>query len=265
MPLDLKKIITQITNLESQDLASERQNRLDSTFKVFQEANNDSKKLLSKLAETQSSQKANFFYAIPEAKEESLDELFKSDKNFSLPHITIATDGSQTNPSAHEFTSAFLINTGLVGIPYFNSSVPVTLESEPVVYDSIEDLNSNAKNSFEHIQDEDMVSYERTLKEIEELVKLAKTYTKHNLPIIALLDGTLIHWHIEKFNSFFIEQFIKRFSNAVFELRSLNIPVASFLSNSRSNEVINMLRIFNFICQLLNYILVFNNFFYFLS
>ena len=54
----------------------------------------------------------------------------------------------------------------------------------------------------------------------------------------------MIHWHIEKFSNYFVELFIKRFSDALLELKALNIPVASFLSNSRSNDLINMLRIF---------------------
>jgi hypothetical protein len=41
-----------------------------------------------------------------------------------------------------------------------------------------------------------------------------------------------------------MENFIKRFSDAMHELKSLRIPVASLLSNSRSNDLINMLKIY---------------------
>ena len=242
MPLDLKKIITQLQGIETKDLQDLNQNRLDSTYKLFEVAVEDHKKLLSKLEETQSLGKANFFFAMPDLNgDEKLDKLFECDKNFSLPHITIATDGSQINPSHHEFTSASLINIGLVSIPYFSKNIPVQLTSEPTIYSSLEDIS---KTYSENIEGEDLISYERTLTEIEKLVELAKKYVSYGLPVVALLDGTLIHWHIERFSLIFVELFIKRFSDAILELKSLGVPVASFLSNSRSNDLINMLRIY---------------------
>ncbi|MBI3590500.1 MAG: DNA double-strand break repair nuclease NurA [Candidatus Melainabacteria bacterium] len=246
MPLDLKKVITQIKSLESQDLQKDNQNRLESTYKLFQRAKENHKKLMNLLLETKSTQGASFYFATPEfdpSKNEDLDTLYTCNKSFSQPHITIATDGSQINPSAHEFTGASLINIGLVSIPYFNSGIPVLLSSEPTTYNSSEEINPVYPS--ENIQEEDLISYERTLKEIEGIVELAKKYVAYKIPVVALLDGTLIHWHIEKFSSAFTERFIKRFSDALHELKSLDIPIASFLSNSRSNDLINMLRIFN--------------------
>ena len=241
MPLDLKKVIVQLKNIENNDVQSLNKTRLDSTLKLFELVLNNQEELKAKLYETQESKKANFFFALPESNE-SLEQAISCNENFLAPHITIATDGSQINPSAHEITGSFLINIGLIGIPYFAKDIPVNLSSEPTIYNSQEEINPKTGN--ENIQEDDLISYERTLKEIEELLKLAKSYNKYNLPIIALLDGTLIHWHIEKFSSYFIENFIKRFSDAMQELKSLHIPVASFLSNSRSNDLINMLRIY---------------------
>lgn len=240
MPLDLKKVIIQLKNIENNNVQNLNKNRLDSTFKLFELVLNNQEKLKAKLYETQGSKKANFFFALPE-NNESLEQIISCDEKFSTPHITVATDGSQINPSAHEITGSFLINIGLISIPYFAKDIPVNLSSEPTVYNSQEEINPRIGS--ENIQEDDLISYERTLKEIEELLKLAKSYSKYKLPIVALLDGTLIHWHIEKFSSYFIENFIKRFSYAMHELKSLHIPVASFLSNSRSNDLINMLRI----------------------
>lgn len=243
MPLDLKKIITQIQNLESLDSRKENHNRLESTYKLFEIANENHSKLFSRLIETRDSKGANFYFATPElAGGESLDTLHYMEKDFKSPHITIATDGSQINPSAHEFTGASLINIGLVGIPYFKSSIPVTLSSEPTVYSNLDKINHSTTQDT--MYEEDLISYERTLKEVEELVNLAIKYSENNIPIVALLDGTLIHWHIERFSETYIQKFIERFSGAILKLKSMGIPVASFLSNSRSNELINMLRIF---------------------
>lgn len=245
MPLDLKKVITQLSNLEDKSSRDLNNHRLDSTYKLFQTACESHEKLIGRLLETSGTGNANFFFATPYStgtEKASIDKIIEPDKNFSLPHITLATDGSQINPSAHEFTSAFLINTGLVAIPYFDSSIPVQLSSEPTLYKSLEDIDPTLQGETFH--EEDLVSYERTLNEIEELVKLAKKYTQYKMPIVCLLDGTIIHWHLQKFNDLYIAKFVERFSNAVLELKSLGIPMASFLSNSRSNDLINMLRIF---------------------
>ncbi len=250
MPLDLKKILSQLGNLENQDALNTSNNRINATYNLLEEAFGNQNKLLSKVLDAQDSKKANFYFAIPELSNldnDKIDSLVCCDKNFSLPHITLATDGSQINPSAHEFTSAFLINIGFTAIPYHTSNIPVLLTSEPAIYNSTEDINpqtTSSKGFYENIQEEEIVAYERTLQEIESLVKLAKKYISYNIPIVALLDGTLIHWHIERFNNIYIERFIKRFTDAVLELKSLNIPLASFLSNSRSNDFINMLRLY---------------------
>ncbi len=241
MPLDLKKVIVQLKNIENNDVQNLNKNRLDSTFKLLELALNNQETLKAKLYETQESKKSNFFFALPDSSDK-LDQIISCNESFSQPHITVATDGSQINPSAHEITGSFLINIGLIGIPYFAKDIPVNLSSEPTIYNSQEEISPKIAN--ENMQEDDLISYERTLKEIEELVKLAKTYTKYNLPVVALLDGTLIHWHIERFSNYFIENFIKRFSDAMHELKTLHIPVASFLSNSRSNDLINMLRIY---------------------
>lgn len=241
MPLDLTKVITQLKNLQTQDLQNNNQNTLESTYKLFQIGVENQDKLIKKLEETKALGTAGFYYATPLG-HEPLDKLYDCSRDLSQSHIVVATDGSQINPSAHEFTSACLINIGLISFAYFDNSISPLLSSEPSIYNSTNDILPNEYS--ENIHDEDLISYERTLKELEELVNLAKRYKAYNKPVIALLDGTLIHWHIEKFNNVFIEQFLKRFSDAMNELKLLKIPIASFLSNSRSNDLINMLRIY---------------------
>ena len=245
MPLDLKKLIVQLGKIENNDFYNKLENNLNLTHKLFTESVENKKRLLEKLLETRDSKKSNFYFAIPEfinAPDFEVDRLFNSSSDFNLPHIVVGTDGSQINPSSHELTSASLINIGLVAIPYFDKSIPVFLGTNPTVYNSPNEISAFSPGDY--ISEEDLISYERTLNEIEELVKLAKKYKAYNLPIVALLDGTLIHWHLENFSSLFIERFIERFSNALTELKNMDIPVASFLSNSRSNDLINMLRIY---------------------
>lgn len=242
MTLDLKKLIIQIKKLVNKDQETNKENKLEATYLLLEKAYKEQDKLIQKLLETEYTKACNFYFAIPDDRKEVLNKLYPSKENFAQPHITIASDGSQINPSAHEFTGAFLINIGVVSLPYFAKDIPVSLSSEPFIYNSLEDISLSSTQ--ENIDDEYLISCERTLKELEEILNVVKKYTNYKLPIIALLDGTLIHWHIERHSSSLIEQFIKRLSNTLLELKALGIPVASFLSNSRSNDLINMLRIF---------------------
>ena len=243
MTLDIKKLLTQIKNLEDKEYTNENLNRLEATYALFKSAVHEDELLLKRLIETKDTSGASFYFGTPEiSKNEKLNTLHAPQDDFSQPHITIATDGSQINPSAHEFTNAFLINIGMVGIPYYKSSAKVLIGSEPTIYSSIEEIN--LLNTPESLLEDDLVSYERTLKEIEYLIKIAEIYKESNIPLIALIDGTLIHWHIEKFNGIYIEHFIKRFSDALLKLKSMNVVIAGFLSNSRANDIVNMLKIF---------------------
>lgn len=243
MPLDFRKVLHQIKKLENLEQKNSLEARLDSTYTQFLNADKNLEMLLKRLAETNSTSKANFTFATPKLeKGESLHTLINPENNFTKSHITLGSDGSQIFSFAHEVSGASLINIGMIAIPYYEKNTPVFMSSEPTVYNSTEDINPAI--SEERISDEDLISYERTLKEVEGLVMLAKTYSKYKLPMVALLDGTLIHWHIERFNSAFIEQFIKRYSNAIIELKNLGVPVASLISNSRSNDIINMLKIY---------------------
>jgi len=241
MPIDIKKTLLQIKNLESTDNINAFTQRLNATFQNFMAASLNLKNLEKKLAEAWDTGKAKFTFAKTSGNE-TIGDLISADEDDQAPHITIGTDGSQVFSSAHEFSSASLINIGSVVIPYFNQSVPVRLASEPTVYNSSDDITTI--DTEDKISDEDLISYERTLKEIEELTKLCRNYKKHGLPIVAMLDGTLIHWHLKTFNNIYVEHFIQRFSKAILELKEHRIPLISYISSSRSNDIINMLRIY---------------------
>lgn len=245
MPLDLKKTLKQIKSIEGQNLEQSRDKCLSTTFDLLKSAINNQDKLKEKVKITEDSGLCNFSFASLDSKDiENIDisKIISPSTSFKTPHICISTDGSQINPSAHEISSTSLINIGRIAIPYFNKEIQVELSSNPTVYSSSEDINPELYDL--KTSDEDLISFERTLKEIEDLVLLAKKYKDANLPIVAFLDGTLIHWHIEKLNIKLIEQFISRLSNALLELKTMNIPVASYISSSRSNDFINMLKVF---------------------
>ena len=69
MPLDLKKVIIQLKNIENNNVQNLNKNRLDSTFKLFELVLNNQEELKAKLYETRESKKANFFFAMPESNE----------------------------------------------------------------------------------------------------------------------------------------------------------------------------------------------------
>lgn len=244
MSLDIRKVFIRIKNLESNIELDKQELRFNATLELLNKGiiNNDT--LIKKILEAYENKKANFTFAIPDYKNhKSFSEIISSNPNFKDPHIVISSDGSQIFPSHHEISQMSLINIGIAAIPYYRNDIPLKLFSEPFIYESVEELYGN--NFDTRFSEEDLISYERTLKECEFAVDIAKIYAQHNIPTVVLLDGTLIHWHIEKFSSYFIENFIQRFSASLYELKKLNIPLISFISNSRSNDIINMLKIFN--------------------
>ena len=160
MSLDLKKLIHQIKNVESKEPWDINHKRLEATYRTFQVACEKQDYLIRKLAEVQDTQKAAFYFGTPSLDKKgelSLDTITNWDPGFSLPHIVIATDGSQINPSNHEFINASLINIGLVSLPYFDKSPPVLLSSEPACYGSSEEINPRVRNG--DILEEDSIAY----------------------------------------------------------------------------------------------------------
>ncbi|MCB9468206.1 MAG: DNA double-strand break repair nuclease NurA [Candidatus Obscuribacterales bacterium] len=159
-------------------------------------------------------------------------------------YTVVAVDGSQIMPSHHEVHSCYLLNAGSALISYGEKHLP-ELESSPQLYHRPEDLYPLVDRRRIHI-DELYVSLERTVYELEILASKSIAAAERGLPVLALFDGSIIPWSLDKMNDGYQESFIERIESPLKRLKERRIPLIGYISHSRSSDVVNMLR--TFIC-----------------
>ncbi len=158
------------------------------------------------------------------------------------PVTVVAVDGSQIMPSHHEIHTCFLLNIGSAIISYGIKAPPV-LDTEPRLYHTDEELYPLVDRRRMHI-DELYVSLERQMLELEKLVELSLQSLLRGAPVVALLDGSLIPWSVEKMPGGYIETYLKRMADAFEALHEAGVPLFGYLSNSRSADMVNDLRVY---------------------
>ena len=158
----------------------------------------------------------------------------------SQPWTVVAVDGSQIMPSHHEVHNCYLLNAGVARISYGLSLAPL-LYTEPRLHARPDDLYPLVDRRRVHI-DELYVSLERSLFELELLTETACQAAAHG-PTLAMYDGSLIPWSVEKMSSSYQESFFARQEELMARLRLARIPIVGYLSHSRSADLINCLRV----------------------
>lgn len=158
------------------------------------------------------------------------------------PVTVVAVDGSQIMPSHHEIHTCFLLNIGSAVISYGIKAPPI-LDTEPRLFHTDDDLYPLVDRRRMHI-DELYVSLERQMLELEKLVELSLQSLLRGAPVVALVDGSLIPWSVEKMPGGYIETYLKRMSDAFDKLHDAGVPLFGYLSNSRSGDVVNDLRVY---------------------
>ncbi|MDX2100121.1 MAG: DNA double-strand break repair nuclease NurA [Leptolyngbyaceae cyanobacterium bins.59] len=161
-------------------------------------------------------------------------------------HTVVATDGSQIAPSHHEIAYFYLINVGRVVLHYGQNLHPL-LDSLPEVFYRPEDLYISRQWG---IRTEEWMGYCRTASETVALVELVQevqsSFTPHPLlapPLLAMVDGSLIHWFLETLPAEARDRILSPMLVAWESLRSQRVPLVGYVSASRSGEAINFLRL----------------------
>ncbi|MBM7855294.1 hypothetical protein JOC37_001687 [Desulfohalotomaculum tongense] len=150
----------------------------------------------------------------------------------------LASDGSQLFPDHHEVVLCYLINIGTAALEYGNNP-GAELNSEPKLYYREEDLYME-EDGVKRLVDSQRVSALRTLEEAEALVKMSRRCKAGT--VVALTDGTLIQWAAEQQGKW-AENFLTALVSSYESLRQRRVPLAGYISGSRSTDVINMLRV----------------------
>lgn len=235
--LDFNKLLQQIENV-GQDSFVDRDRQVEilrSAVAAYEQATTNPTNFATRLQENES------LVLWPVAKPlEPFGKVFPVTE-FAAPYTVVGVDGSQIMPSHHEAYACYLLNTGIATISYDSSHKPI-LESVPHLYHRPEDLYPLVDRRRLHI-DELYVSLERNLLELQTLADLSQKCKERELPVLAMLDGSLIPWSVEKLSPTYQQNYIARMQSALSQLREANIAVIGYLSKSRASDLINCLRI----------------------
>ena len=152
-----------------------------------------------------------------------------------------ATDGSQIFPDRHEVSSCYLINIGYILLHYGTVDKPL-MNSKPTLYYK-EDEVYEEWGGRRMFVNRDLVGFKRSLMEFTELAELALAGGEEGYRVMALSDGTLILWNLEGKPQDFKEDYMERTLEGFERLRQAGIPVAGYISQPGSQELINALKL----------------------
>lgn len=154
-------------------------------------------------------------------------------------HTVIATDGSQIAPNQHEIAYCYLLNIGRVVLHYGQNRQPL-LDSLPEVFYRPEDLYISRQWG---IRTEEWMGYCRTASEATVLAEIALIGATGEVPLLAMVDGSLIYWFLEQLPLEARDRILPPILDAWDQLKHARIPMMGYLSASRSGEAINFLRL----------------------
>lgn len=153
----------------------------------------------------------------------------------------IAADGSQIFPDRHEVANCFLINIGYVVLHYGSGERPV-ISSEPSLFYEEDDLYHEWAGKRSPVTRE-IVGVKRNAMELDKVVDLAAQAKEEGRTVLGLTDGTLILWMLEGKPYDFRRETLQMTLTGLEQLRELRVPIAGYISDPGSADVINGLRV----------------------
>jgi hypothetical protein len=179
----------------------------------------------------------HFFVAFPRGR---LDDVFPLPQPIST-HTVMAVDGSQIDVDTHEIVLCYVLNIGRVVLHYGTGDPPL-MDSLPYLYYRYEDLYKQGELEVFLLRGEDLAE-KRAAMEAQHLKDLILNHRREGIPTVALVDGTLVSWDKAASAKKDIGGFTAPHFKDVFKVgQSLGIPVAGYISGSRTSLVINTLR-----------------------
>ncbi len=242
MALDLSKVVNQITDMVAslKSHRDERQQQLRQAVGILHSQSNN----LEQLAEKIEASKTTWLVA---RLVEPVDRRYKPQPR-PEEFTVIATDGSHIDVDRHQPTHCYLINIGGVVLRY-GPNPDAMLDSIPHLYTSDNELFLTAPGMQGREQPVEgaLLGIKRSVEECKRLAELSS-----NLPAestaLGLIDGSLIMWNLESYPDFVSDVMLEKgFLTYMEQIRKLNndreIPIASYISYPRSNDVVNALRV----------------------
>jgi hypothetical protein len=162
-------------------------------------------------------------------------------RNFAVA----AADGSDIPPDRHSPAHFSVINTGSVFLQYGDApSVEMSTRAQLLF---AEDLWLLSEGEEEYIEKEIEGPLLAARRAVDELAALWEVCQRHDIPLVALDDGQLILWPIQKEARSIREQLVSPFIATLEKFRQAGIPVASYISFTNAKDIVYALR--SWVCQ----------------
>lgn len=225
--LDRAKLIAQVAKNASQ-IASKQDQQINLAIATWQDVIQD-RDFQNKLAS------ANLPFSIP-AWQGALGVVTKLDV-LKIDYTVVSCDGSQVYPDRHMGSNFYLINTGQVSLRYQANST-VILVSNPYFLTDLNQANGNiadyvdSKRHDLEMQD----GFQAVLHELE------RAHEAPALPVIYLVDGSLIAWHLFGKSEEAQAQFLPNYLAQLKLFLEKKVPVIGYVSLPNSTDLINLLR-----------------------
>ncbi len=162
--------------------------------------------------------------------------------------IVLASDGSHIDVDRHHSTHCFLINIGLVQLQY-GQNPEARLSASPLLYFKNNELIISSSDGRQVPIEGQLLGLKRTIEESRLLAEKVGEM-EGDLPVVVLLDGSLILWGMigQVYQDFVIHELLENgFLNYLNRIREISdtrqLALASYISFPRSTEVVNALRL----------------------
>ena len=242
MSLDLSKLVSQIVDLATslKSRVGGRQAKLEFALKTLTACAAD----LNALKQKVESSKTTWLVA---GLKESIDQ-GQMAPHCTDDYIALASDGSHIDVDRHQSAHCFLINIGMAQLQY-GRNPDAQLLNFPSLYFRDDDVAITSADGRQIPIEGQILGIKRGIEECRWLAERVKEVNA-DLPLVALLDGSLILWRLSEqvypdyvVRELLVDGFLKYLSQLRVISRRRQLAVASYISYPRSTEVVNLLRL----------------------
>ena len=242
MSLDLTRVISQIVDFAAslKSKEGERKARVEFALKTLKSSAADINGLKQKVEAS----KTTWLVAGPRERIDLCQPAPTCPKDF----IVLASDGSHIDVDHHQSAHCFLINIGMAQLQYGRNS-DARLSGSPFLHFKDDEMVIVSPDGQQAPIEGQLLGVKRGVEECRMLAERAGEL-KTDLPIVALLDGSLILWGLtgQTYHDFVVREllvdgFLKCLNQLMVLSRNRKLAVASYISFSRSTEVVNLLRL----------------------
>ncbi len=160
------------------------------------------------------------------------------------PWTVVAADGSSINPDRFAPVPCWVVNVGMVALPYGLPGEPL-LESRPTVGPTAAASGEGGDEPEDAAPLRWGINLLRDVMELEAVAELASGRARYGT-VIALLDGTLLPWDLDapQIPQAVRDQLRDRTARALDRLQAAGpgVSVGAYISASRAADVVNSLR-----------------------